>query len=76
MSDDLQFGFKKGIGCNNAIFSLCTAIEYFRECGSTVYTSAFDINKAFIVSTTISFTFRFIKQAFQFGSLHYLLTVN
>ena len=37
MSDDVQFGFKKGLGCNNAIFSLRTAIEYFRERGRTIY---------------------------------------
>ena len=47
MTDDLQFGFKKGLSCNNAIFSLRTAIEYFRERGSTVYASALDISKAF-----------------------------
>ena len=46
-SDHLQFGFKKGLGCSNAIFSLRTAIEYFRERGSTVYASALDISKAF-----------------------------
>ena len=47
MSDDLQFGFKKGLGYNNAIFSLRTAIEYFHDCGSTVYASALDISKTF-----------------------------
>ena len=46
MSDDLQFGFKKSLGCNIAIFSLRTAIKYFRERGST-YASALDISKAF-----------------------------
>ena len=29
-SDHLQFGFKKGLGCSNAIVSLRTAIEYLR----------------------------------------------
>ena len=47
LTDDVQFGFKKGLGCNNAIFSLPTAIKYFRERGSTVYASALDISKAF-----------------------------
>ena len=65
LMSNLQFGFKKGLGCNNAIFSLHTAIEYFRERGSTVYASALDIRRL-IMSTTISFTFCFIKQAFQF----------
>ena len=47
MSDDLQFGYKEGLGCNNAILSLRTAIEYYRERGKTVYASALDISKAF-----------------------------
>ena len=46
-SDHLQFGFKKGLGCSDAIFSLRTAIDYFRERDNTVYDSAVDISKAF-----------------------------
>ena len=46
-SDYLQFGFKQGLGCSNAIFSLRIPIEYFRERGSTIYASALDISKAF-----------------------------
>ena len=38
-SGHLQCGFKMGLGCSNAIFSLRTA--------STVYASALDISKAF-----------------------------
>ena len=46
-SDHLQFGFKKGVGCSNAIFSLRTVIDYFRERCSTVCASALDVSKAF-----------------------------
>ena len=46
-SDQLQFGFKKSLGCSNAIFSLRPVIDYFRERGSTVYASALDVSKAF-----------------------------
>ena len=46
-SDNLQFGFKKGLGSNNAIFSIRAVIDYFRERGSTVYASALDVSKAF-----------------------------
>ena len=46
-SDHLQFGFKKGFGCSNAIFLLHTVIDYFRERSSMVYASALDMSKAF-----------------------------
>ena len=54
-SDHLQFGFKKGLGCSNAIFSLRAAIEYFRERGSTVYASALDISNLSIMLTIINY---------------------
>ena len=47
LTDDLQFGFKKGLGCSNAIFTLSETIEYFRNRGSTVYAATLDISKAF-----------------------------
>ena len=39
-SDDLQFGFKKNLGCNNAIFALRQSIEYFNARG--VYMASLD----------------------------------
>jgi len=47
MSDDLQFGFKRGLGCNEAIFALRTTVSHFTSTGSTVYLAALDIRKAF-----------------------------
>ena len=32
--NDLQFGFKKGLSCNNAIFTLRTTIDHFTRRGS------------------------------------------
>jgi hypothetical protein len=46
-SDDLQFGFKKNLGCNNAIFALRQSIEYFNARGSNVYMASLDASKAF-----------------------------
>ena len=46
-SDHLQFRLKKGLDCNNAILSLRTVNDYFRERGSTVFGSALDVSKAF-----------------------------
>ena len=46
-SDDLQFGFKKGLGCRNALFALRHCIQYFNEHGSNVYVASLDASKAF-----------------------------
>ena len=46
-TDDLQFGFKGEIGCNNAIFVLNQTINHFNKLGSSVYGAALDFKKAF-----------------------------
>ena len=46
-SDDLQFGFKKGLGCRNALFALRHCIQFFNEHGSNVYVASLDASKAF-----------------------------
>ncbi|MFI5407479.1 MAG: hypothetical protein ACHQ1D_13325, partial [Nitrososphaerales archaeon] len=46
-SDDLQFGFKKGLGCSNAIFLFQETIEYFLSRGSSIFVAALDFQKAF-----------------------------
>lgn len=46
-TDDLQFGFKKGTGCNNAIFLLQETVDYFTSRGSSVFAACLDIKKAF-----------------------------
>ena len=46
-TDELQFGFKKGLGCANAIFVLSETVEYFLTRGSSVFAAALDIKKAF-----------------------------
>jgi len=47
-SNDLQFGFKAGVGCNDAILSARSVIRYYTERGSTVVTLCLlDISKAF-----------------------------
>ena len=35
--NDRQFGFRKNLGCSNAIFMLRNVIEYFNERGSNIY---------------------------------------
>ena len=46
-TSDLQFGFKKGLGCRDAIFSLQFVVEYFVKHGSTVNVCLLDMSKAF-----------------------------
>ena len=42
-----QFGFKKGVGCLNAIHTLRKSIKYFNSYGNTVNLAFIDIAKAF-----------------------------
>jgi len=46
-TEETQFGFKKGLGCSNAIFAMRTTIDYYVNRGSTVFTAALDISKAY-----------------------------
>ena len=46
-SNELQFGFKKGIGCANAVYVVQQVIQYFNSRGSSVYASSLDASKAF-----------------------------
>jgi hypothetical protein len=45
--DPLQFGFKKKIGCRDAIFIVRQVIDYFISRGSNVYVASLDASKAF-----------------------------
>ena len=53
-----QFGFKRNLGCSNAIFVLHNVIEYSNERGSNVYLATLDATKAFLIELT---TFSYIK---------------
>jgi len=46
-TDNLQFGFKKGLGCPSAIFLLHETVDYFLANGSSVFAASLDIKKAF-----------------------------
>jgi len=46
-SSDLQFGFKKNLGCAYSVFVLHRCVEYFLMYGSSVYMAALDATKAF-----------------------------
>ena len=46
---DNPFGFKKGLGCNHAIYTVCSVVQHFNNDadGSTVNLCALDLTKAF-----------------------------
>ena len=46
-NDELQFGFTKGGGCEKALYVFRSTVQYFNEHGSTVYSAALDISKAY-----------------------------
>ena len=46
-TDDLQFGFKEGLGCSNAIMVLNETVKHFTSKGSSVFAAALDFKKCF-----------------------------
>ena len=46
-TSDLQFDFKKGLGCSHAILTVGEVVDYFTGHGSTVNLCALDMSKAF-----------------------------
>ena len=46
-TDSLQFGFRSGVGCSDALFTVKSVINYFTTNGCTLTVSALDISKAF-----------------------------
>ena len=45
---DMQFGFREGVGCTEASFTILEAINHMIERGSNVFTCFFlDVRKAF-----------------------------
>jgi Reverse transcriptase (RNA-dependent DNA polymerase) len=47
VTDDLQFEFKKQLGCPSAIFVLRQLVNYYNERGSDVFIASLDASKAF-----------------------------
>jgi len=44
---NLQFGFKAGLSCSHALFTLRTVCDYYNKRGSSVYIASLDASKAF-----------------------------
>ena len=43
----MQFGFKKNVGCSNALFVMSETIKHFTNNGSNVFGATLDLKKAF-----------------------------
>jgi len=46
-TDSLQFGFRHGVGCSDALFTVKSVINHYTKNGCTVNVAALDISKAF-----------------------------
>ena len=46
-SSDLQFGFKKNLGCSHALFAFNETVRYFMNNNSRAFGAFLDISKAF-----------------------------
>jgi len=46
-TDSKQFGFKKGMGCNHAIYTVRQVVDRFIKGGNTVNLCSIDLSKAF-----------------------------
>ena len=46
-TSDLQFGFKKGVGCSDALYTLKSVVDYYVRNDNTIVLSVLDISKAF-----------------------------
>jgi len=47
ITSNLQFGFKKKLGCTHAIYTMQFVVEYYTNRGSTMNVCVLDITKAF-----------------------------
>ena len=52
---DMQFGFREGVGCTEASFTILEAINHMIERGSNVFTCFLDVCRAFDTGLMVSF---------------------
>ena len=74
VTSDHQFGFKKNIGCREAIYSMRHVIETFIANGSTVSVCALDLSKAFDRMNHYALLLKLMKRDFPLQLLSILET--
>jgi len=72
-ASDLQFGFKKSLGCSSAIFTLQSVVDYFVKHGSTVNICTLDMSKAFDKVNHYGLYIKLIKRRVPPALLHLLI---
>ena len=65
--DELQFGFNKGVGCSEAIFTLRATIDYFQDRCSSVFVLPLIFQRRSIPLVTTNCTVPYAIQVFQLG---------
>ena len=73
-TSDNQFGFKKHLGCNHAIYSLRSVVEYYNDYGSTVNICSIDISKAFDKLNHFALFSKFLAKNVPINAVKLLLT--
>ena len=73
-TDRLQFGFREGVGCSDALFTVKSVIDYFTKNGSTVNVAALDISKAFDRISYYALFSKLIKRKFPIQIINILIS--
>jgi len=71
---DNQFGFKKGLACTDAIYTVRKTVERFINGGSTVNLCALDLTKAFDEANRHALYIKIMQRRFQTHYYVYLKT--
>jgi len=71
-TSDTKFGFKKGLSCNHAIYSVRRIIERSVQNGSTINLCAIDLSKAFDKVNLHAFFIKLMQKIYQLNYSGYL----
>ena len=73
VASDSQFGFKKSLGCSDAIFTVQSVVDYFVKHGSTVNVCTLDMSKAFDKVNHFGLYIKLMKRNVPPALLHLLI---
>lgn len=73
-TDSLQFGFRNGVGCSDALHTVKTVINHFNKNGSTITVAALDMSKAFDRVSYFALFNKLMARKFPKKVIHVLLS--
>ena len=73
LSSDLQFRFKKGTGCNHALYTVRSVVVHFTAAGSVVNLCALDMSKAFDKLNHYALWIKLMDRSVPLSFLHTLM---